>query len=101
MISLSQLGIVYPTFGENREFAAIAATVIGGTSLFGRRGSVFPGAIIGSFLIQSIENGLVIMNADPYLYPMVTSSVIFVAVLIDAARSKLGERLQQRSIFHT
>jgi ribose transport system permease protein len=67
--------------------------VLGGTSLFGGRGNVFPGTLLGAVLIQSVENGLVIVNADPYLYPLITSAVIFVAVLLDS----LGHQLQQRS----
>lgn len=97
-LSLTQLGAVSPTFGTNREFAAIAAAVLGGTSLFGGRGSVFPGTVMGAVLIQSIENGLVIVNADPYLYPLVTSGIIFVAVLIDSSRRRLLEHLQPRKL---
>ena len=41
------------------------------------------GTLLGALLIQSIENGLVIVNANPYLYPMVTSMVIFAAVILD------------------
>src|SRR3712207_7367943 len=41
--SVAQLGAVSPTFGNQREFAAIAAAAVGGTSLFGGRGSVLPG----------------------------------------------------------
>ncbi len=100
ILSLAQLGAVSPTFGTNREFGAIAAAVLGGTSLFGGRGAVFPGTVLGALLIQGVENGLVILNADPYLYPLVTSSIIFVAVLADAARSSLLERLGRRRICH-
>jgi ribose transport system permease protein len=88
LISLGQLGAVSPKFGEQKEFAAIAAAVLGGTSLFGGRGSVLPGTLLGTLLIQTIENGLVIMNADPYLYPMVTSGVIFVAVGLESLRNR-------------
>ena len=98
MLSLSQLGAVSPTFGTNREFAAIAAAVLGGTSLFGGRGAVFPGTILGAILIQTIENGLVILNADPYLYPLITSAIIFLAVLIDSTRNGLILRLTRRKI---
>ena len=98
ILSLAQLGAVSPTFGNNKEFAAIAAAVLGGTSLFGGRGSVFPGTIIGAVLIQSIENGLVIMNADPYLYPLITSAVIFLAVFTDSVRSGLLARMGRRKI---
>ena len=98
-VSLGQLGAVSPTFGENREFTAIAAAVVGGTSLFGGRGSVFPGAVLGAVLIQSIDNGLNLLNADPYLYPIVVSGIIFAAVLLDGVRTSLLRRLQRRPIF--
>jgi ribose transport system permease protein len=88
MVSLGQLGTVSPKFGKGKEFAAIAAAVLGGTSLFGGRGSVWPGTFLGAILIQTIENGLVILNADPYLYPMVISAVIFIAVLLESLRNR-------------
>lgn len=88
MVTLGQLGAVSPKFGEQKEFAAIAAAVLGGTSLFGGRGNVLPGTLLGALLIQTIENGLVIMNANPYLYPMVTSLVIFAAVLLESLRHR-------------
>jgi ribose transport system permease protein len=98
ILSLAQLGAVSPTFGTNREFAAIAAAVLGGTSLFGGRGAVFPGTVLGAVLIQSVENQLVIVNADPYVYPLATSAVIFLAVLTDSARNGLQARLVRRKI---
>jgi ribose transport system permease protein len=62
--------------------------VLGGTSLFGGRGNVLPGTLLGTLLIQTIENGLVIINADPYLYPMVISGVILIAVLLESLRGR-------------
>lgn len=88
MVTLGQLGAVSPKFGEQKEFAAIAAAVLGGTSLFGGRGGVLPGTLLGTLLIQTIENGLVILNANPYLYPMITSGIIFVAVLLESLRNR-------------
>jgi ribose transport system permease protein len=90
LVAVAQLGAVSPTFGNSREFAAIAAAVLGGTSLFGGRGSVLPGTLLGAALIQTVENGLVIINADPYLYPLVMSAVIFLAVLLDSLRTGSG-----------
>jgi len=90
VVSLGQLGAVSPKFGEQKEFAAIAAAVLGGTSLFGGRGNVLPGTLLGALLLQTIENGLVILNTNPYLYPMITSAVIFVAVMLESLRSKAG-----------
>ena len=91
-VAVAQLGAVSPTFGREREFAAIAAAVLGGVSLFGGKGRVLPGVLLGTLLLQTVENGLVIVNADPYLYPMVLASVIFVAVLLDS----LGARVRRR-----
>ena len=88
MVSLGQLGAVSPKFGEQKEFAAIAAAVLGGTSLFCGRGNVFPGTLLGALLIQAIENGLVVVNADPYLYPMITSVVIFISVWLESLRNR-------------
>jgi ribose transport system permease protein len=98
ILALAQLGAVSPTFGSNKEFAAIAAAVLGGTSLFGGRGQVFPGTLLGAILVQSVENGLVILDADPYLYPLITSAIIFMAVLTDSWRSGLLARLARRKI---
>jgi ribose/xylose/arabinose/galactoside ABC-type transport system permease subunit len=98
LVSIAQLGAVSPTFGNQREFAAIAAAVLGGVSLFGGRGAVLPGTLLGALLIQTIENGLVIANADPYLYPLVMSAIIFVAVLLDSLRNQQLRRSQRRHI---
>jgi ribose transport system permease protein len=98
MLSLAQLGAVSPTFGTNKEFSAIAAAVLGGTSLFGGRGQVFPGTILGALLMQSVENGLVILNADPYLYPLITSAIIFLAVLTDSLRTRVLANIHRRRI---
>ncbi|MDA1273746.1 MAG: ABC transporter permease [Verrucomicrobia bacterium] len=97
-VALTQTGAVSPTFGNQKEFSAIAAAVLGGTSLFGGRGTIFPGTVLGAVLIQTVENGLVILNVDPYLYPLVTSAVIFLAVLIDTTRTNLLEKLGRRPI---
>lgn len=98
ILSLAQLGAVSPKFGEAYEFKAIAAAVLGGTSLFGGRGAVFPGTLLGAVLIQSLETGLVMLNADPYLYPLITAAVIFLAVFIDSTRNTLLARLNRRRI---
>jgi ribose transport system permease protein len=98
LIALSQTGAVSPSFGHQREFAAIAAAVLGGTSLFGGRGNVLPGAVFGAVLFQTVENGLVMLNADPYLYPLIVSAIIFLAVLLDTSRKQLIDRLSRRTI---
>ncbi len=98
LVALTQTGAVSPSFGDKKEFVAIAAAVIGGTSLFGGRGKVVPGTILGAILMQTVENGLVILNANPYLYPIVTSLIILIAVLLDSLRTRLIERIHKRPI---
>jgi ribose transport system permease protein len=98
IVSLAQLGSVSPTFGKGREFDAIAAAVLGGTSLFGGRGNVFPGAVIGALLIQTISSGLVMVDADVYVFPIATAAVIFLAVLVDSFRSSRLLELGRRKI---
>ena len=88
LVALSQLGAVSPTFGREREFDAIAAAVLGGASLSGGRGSVLPGAAVGAVTIQTVGNGLTLLDADPYLYPVVSGGIVFLAVLADSLRSR-------------
>ena len=97
LISVSQVGAASATFGFQKEFPVIAAAVLGGTSLFGGRGGVF-GSVFGAVLVQTTENGLVMINADPYLYPLVNSAIIFVAAWVDGRRTQLIEKLEQRKI---
>lgn len=99
VVALSQAPAVSPGFGNQREFLAIAAAVLGGTSLFGGRGAVLPGTVLGAVLIQSIENGLTILNVNSYLYPLITSVVIFLAVLLDATRSRILAQVNRRRIY--
>ena len=97
LVSLSQVAVASSTFGFQKEFPVIAATVLGGTSLFGGRGGVL-GTVFGAVLIQTVENGLVMTNADPYLYPLVISVIIFIAVFVDSTRTSILERLERRQI---
>jgi ribose transport system permease protein len=97
LVSASQVAAASSTFGFQKEFPVIAAAVLGGTSLFGGRGGVV-GTVFGAVLIQTVENGLVMTNADPYVYPLIVSAIIFVAVLVDSIRTGILDRLEQRKI---
>jgi D-xylose transport system permease protein len=72
---------------------AIAAAVIGGTSLFGGRGSAYS-ALLGIIVLQSIQSGLNLMNVDSSVRFIVTGAVLLLAVAIDSvsrrARSSSG-----------
>lgn len=96
-VSITQVGAASATFGLEKEFAAIAAAVLGGTSLFGGRGGVV-GTVFGAVLIQTAYSGLVIINANPYIYPLVTASIIFVAVFVDSQRVRILETINRRTI---
>jgi len=98
VVAISQQGSVSAGIGEGVEFRAIAAAVLGGTSLFGGVGAVFPGTIIGVLLVQMISTGLVYLQVDLYLQDMVAASVIFFAVFVDAQRMRLLSRLERRNI---
>lgn len=98
LVAAGQLGDASPGFGEQKEFDAIAAAVLGGTSLFGGRGSVFPGTVVGTLLIQTVAAGLVFTRVDIYYLDMVTALTIFVAVLLDALRTAKLASLQRRFI---
>ncbi|WP_262849301.1 sugar ABC transporter permease [Mumia quercus] len=62
---------------------AIAAAVIGGTSLFGGRGSAFS-ALLGILVIQAISSGLILLNLNSSLRFMVTGAVLVLAVMVDS-----------------
>jgi ribose transport system permease protein len=93
-ISFSQTASASGAFGQHAEFLAIASAVLGGTSLFGGRGSLWA-ALIGAVLITTVQNGLVMINANPYAYPVITGLVIFLAALIDSMRLALLARLER------
>ncbi|MBP7001628.1 sugar ABC transporter permease [Amaricoccus sp.] len=66
---------------------AIAAAVIGGTSLFGGRGSAWS-ALLGIIVIQSISNGLTLLNLSSSLRYMITGAVLAIAVIVDSLARK-------------
>ena len=69
--------------GGDINLNAIAAAVIGGTSLFGGRGSAFS-ALLGVLVVMSISNGLAILNLEAYVRFMITGAVLVLAVIIDS-----------------
>ena len=68
--------------GLGYELTVIASVVIGGTSLFGGRGSVL-GTMIGSVLIGVLNNGLVLMNVSSYIQQIIIGVIIVLAVAFD------------------
>ena len=74
---------------------AIAAVVIGGTSLSGGRGSVWA-TVVGAVILTSITNGLTLLTVDPNWVPFAVGAVLVVAVGLDTLRHTIERRLQIR-----
>ncbi|NUO36233.1 MAG: ABC transporter permease [Dermatophilaceae bacterium] len=86
MIS-ARLGSAQPATGAGYELQAIAAVVIGGTSLSGGKGSIV-GTIIGALIISVLNNGLQLMSIPQEWQNVILGVVILVAVYADQARKK-------------
>ena len=82
VILTSRIGSASPNAGTGYELDAIAAVVIGGTSLSGGEGKI-SGTIIGALIIGVISNGLNLMNVSPFYQLIVKGLVILIAVLVD------------------
>ena len=78
----SRLNSAEQVAGQGYELQAIAAVVIGGTSLFGGQGTMV-GTLIGAMLIGVLNNGLVILNVSPYYQQIVIGAIIVLSVYID------------------
>jgi ribose transport system permease protein len=81
----SRLNAGYPRAGEFYELDAIAAVVVGGTSLFGGRGSIW-GALAGAFFVGVLNNGLNLFRVSPYDQLMVKGAVLLAAACLDRSR---------------
>lgn len=88
LIIASQLEASHPATGETFELNAIAAVVLGGTSLMGGRGSV-TGSLIGAFVIGVLADGLVMLGVSEFWQIVIKGVVIVVAVAIDQLQSRL------------
>ena len=78
----ARLGVAAPTAALGYELDVIAAVVIGGTSLFGRQGSVV-GVLLGAVLMQITRNGLVLLGFSAYWQAVAIGAMILVAILFD------------------
>ena len=85
-ILTSRLNSAQPTAGTGYELDAIAAVVLGGTSLSGGKGRIF-GTIIGALIIGTLNNGLNILNVSSFYQQVVKGIVILLAVLMDRKKN--------------
>ncbi len=87
LLIASRLNSAQPALGQGYELDAIAAVVIGGTSLSGGEGTIL-GTIIGAFIISTLTNGLRIMSVPQEWQTVVTGVIIIVAVYLDILRRR-------------
>ncbi|MDB5081815.1 MAG: inner-rane translocator [Chloroflexi bacterium] len=83
----SRLNSAQPALGQGYELDAIAAAVIGGTSLNGGEGSIL-GTIIGAFIISTLTNGLRILSVPQEWQIVVTGAIVILAVYLDVVRRR-------------
>src|SRR6266536_2555069 len=83
----ARVGSASPDAGQLLELDAIAACVIGGTSLMGGRGTVF-GAILGALIMASLDNGMSLMRVQPYSQMIIKGAILVAAVGLDMAGRK-------------
>ena len=82
-----RLNCGHPYNGEAMDLNSIAAVVLGGSSVSGGIGSIW-GTLIGVFILTMIENGLNMMNMNPYLQQMVKGLIIVIAVGFGSLRER-------------
>ncbi|WEG14755.1 ABC transporter permease [Pullulanibacillus sp. KACC 23026] len=92
IIGASFLGSASPASGGgNLQMDAIAVAVIGGTSLFGGRGSVW-NALVGALVIGSVENGMDLLSAPSSVKYIVEGAILLLAVTIDTVTRRRRQR---------
>lgn len=93
VISATRVGSSYAISGTGYELEVIAMCVVGGTSLYGGRGTII-GTVVGVILLRSIRNGIIVIGVPGLAYNMFVGLIILVAVILQA----LAERRRPGSI---
>ncbi|MBB4932658.1 simple sugar transport system permease protein [Lipingzhangella halophila] len=102
LLIAARLGSGSANSAEAFELTVIAAVVLGGTNLFGGRGTIV-GTVIGALITGAIANGLTLLGMSPFLTPIVTGCVLILAIwlnlrgrdIADLASQMLGRRAAQ------
>jgi D-xylose transport system permease protein len=87
IVYTSRLNAATTSAGQNAELDAIAAAVIGGTSLMGGEGTIY-GAVIGALVMASLDNGMSLMNLDITFQYVIKGLILLLAVWVDMAQRK-------------
>ena len=82
MLLVARTQVGDPAAGQTDNLDSITAVVLGGTSLFGGRGSVI-GTLIGAVIVSIIRNGLTLLGVDSIYQVLITGILVIVAVAVD------------------
>jgi ribose transport system permease protein len=103
IVTVGRIGTVQTSLGVGYEFTVITAVIVGGTSLFGGKGSVV-GSALGALLLALIDNGLNRIDASIYIYDVIRGLVLVTAVLVDSIVTRRlavsGGRRQAQDLAH-
>jgi ribose transport system permease protein len=99
IIMASRLETVHPEMGKGYELDAIAAAIIGGTSLSGGKGSLI-GTVLGAFIIYLISNAINLLNIEPSWETIVKGILILVVVGVEYL-SRTGQKKRSKSLHKT
>jgi erythritol transport system permease protein len=92
LVVSSELVAANPASGESFELNAIAATVLGGTSLMGGRGTI-GGTVVGAFVIGVLSDGLVMLGVNAFWQMVIKGLVIITAVVLDQVQRKMQRKM--------
>ncbi|MDT7562117.1 MAG: ribose transport system permease protein [Pseudonocardiales bacterium] len=92
ILTAARLGSGSSNSGQGFELTVIAAVVLGGTNLFGCRGTVV-GTIIGALITGMIANGLTLLGVSPFLAPIVTGLVLIAAIWVNLRGRSIADLL--------
>ena len=76
------MGSAQPSIGQQFELKVIAAVIIGGTSLFGGKGTIL-GTFLGALFMTVLTNGMSLMRVSPYWQQLIIGAIIILAVATD------------------
>lgn len=93
VVLTARLGSAQSTSGEGIEMDAIAAVILGGTSLSGGSGFVLP-TVVGAMIMGIIDNILTLMNVNPHATNIVKGAVVLIAVLVDKKVKDLSAKVE-------
>lgn len=85
VVYVARLGAAQATAGQSYEMEAVAASVLGGTSVLGGEGGII-GTVMGAVVVAIIRNAIVLLEVSTYYQQMITGAVILIAVIVDVQR---------------